>query len=101
MRLAVIDDQFREDELHLLRLAPHAWLRRDRETAFERMPTEFGPVTLRFGLGRGGKTLRVAFEPAFRTSPKRIVLHVPPLDGLTGLRVNGRRVVTSERRAIL
>ena len=42
-RLSVIDDQLEPDRLHLLRLVPLAWLRADRPTRFERIPTEFGP----------------------------------------------------------
>ena len=34
-RLAVIDDEIKDDELHLLRLVPKAWLCSDRETVFE------------------------------------------------------------------
>ena len=32
MRLAVIDDEIKDNELHLLRLVPKVWLRSDRET---------------------------------------------------------------------
>ncbi|MBN1394191.1 MAG: hypothetical protein JW959_04140, partial [Pirellulales bacterium] len=43
-RLAAIDDQIAEDELHLLRLMPQAWLRTDKQARFEKVPTEFGVV---------------------------------------------------------
>ena len=45
-RLAVIDDQIRDEELHLLRLVPLVWLRTDHPMRFENIPTEFGPVSL-------------------------------------------------------
>ena len=88
-RLAVIDDQIQPEELHLLRLTPFAWLKTDVQTKFERMPTEFGPVTLRFQLQQGGKTLMVSFESRFRVA-KQILLHVPPLDGLHEVVINGK-----------
>jgi hypothetical protein len=89
-RLAVIDDQIKADELHLLRLVPLAWLKTDMQTKFERMPTEFGPVTLRFQLQQAGKQLTVSVENRFRRAPKQIILHVPPLDALREVAVNGK-----------
>ena len=89
-RLAVIDDQIRPGELHLLRLVPLAWLRSDKQARFENMPTEFGPLSLTAGLGAGGRELNVALAPRFRTTPQRIVLHVPPVPGLTAIRLNGK-----------
>jgi len=91
-RLSVIDDQLVEEELHLLRLVPTAWLQTGRESVFERMPTEFGPVMLRAGLDGKGKTLRIVFEPAFRVRPERVVLHVPPVPGLERVLVNGKPI---------
>jgi hypothetical protein len=89
-RLAVIDDQLKPDELHLLRLVPLAWLNPDRPTTFERIPTEFGPVTLRFQLRKQEKQLRVSFDARFRTPPKRVLLHVPPLNSIQEVLVNGQ-----------
>jgi acetyl esterase/lipase len=89
-RLAVVDDQIRENELHLLRLCPLAWLTTEKETVFERLPTEYGPVTIRARLADGGKTLRVAFLPRFRVSPQRTVLHIPPVQGLSAVVLNGK-----------
>jgi hypothetical protein len=91
-RLAVIDDQIKADELHLLRLVPLAWLKSDMQTKFEHMPTEFGPVTLRFQLQQAGRQLSVSFENQFRRAPKRIMLHVPPLETLKEVLVNGKSV---------
>ncbi|NUQ64532.1 MAG: hypothetical protein HUU20_18865 [Pirellulales bacterium] len=87
-RLAVVDDQIRENELHLLRLCPLPWLTADKEASFARLPTEFGPVTLKFRLADRGKTLRVEFSPRFRLAPQRVMLHVPPLDGLSSVVLN-------------
>jgi hypothetical protein len=89
-RLAVIDDVIKENELQLLRLVPLAWVKADKQTKFENMPTEFGPVTLKFRLSEDGKTLLVTFEPRFRLTPKKVVLHVPPVPDLTRVIVNGR-----------
>ncbi|MCK5644719.1 MAG: hypothetical protein KAJ19_28225, partial [Gammaproteobacteria bacterium] len=82
VRLSVIDDEIAEDELHLLRLVPLAWLKDDFETKFERIPTEFGPVTIIFKLVEHGKALQLNYVPKFRHKPKRVVLHVPPIEGL-------------------
>lgn len=81
-RLSVIDDQFNTDELHLLRLMPLAWLRSDTETRFERVPTEFGPVTLKVRTSEDGRALLVSFTAQFKYPPKRVILNVPPMVGL-------------------
>lgn len=87
-RLAVVDDQVHENELHVLRLIPLAWLREDQEAVFERMPTHFGPVSLRVSLQDSGRTLAVDYHTAFRTPPARVVLHVPPVPDLERIRLN-------------
>lgn len=99
-RLAVIDDEIEEDELHLLRLMPLAWLPPGRESVFERMPTVFGPVTLRTKLSRDGRRLDVDFEPQWRKRPRKVILHVPPLRGLAKMRVNGGPVSVGRRRTV-
>lgn len=91
-RLAVIDDQISEDELHLMRLMPLAWLQPDGESKFENLPTEFGPVTLLTGLSSDGSELRVTYKPSFRTQPKRVVLHVPSVENLARIVLNGEMV---------
>jgi hypothetical protein len=90
-RLAVIDDQLREDELHLLRLVPLAWLKPGARCRFEKIPTEFGPATLLTAMSADGKTLDVTFKPAFRFPPKKAILHAPPAPGLKWIRINGER----------
>jgi hypothetical protein len=89
VRLAMVDDQIAEDELHLLRVMPLAWLQTGRETRFENVPTEFGPVTVRAGLGADGATLKIAFTSKFRLTPRRVVLHIPPCAGLKNVELNG------------
>ncbi len=89
LRLSVIDDQLEPGSLHLLRLAPLAWLSKDRRARFENMPTEFGPVDLSFGLSEDGATLDVAFAPRWRRQPSNLVLHVPPAPGVKRVVVNG------------
>lgn len=106
-RLAVIDDELNERDLHLLRLMPAAWVRArgrgvDRtETLFERMPTAFGPVTLGVGLRRQGRELHVDFRPHFHSPPRRIVLHVPPLPSVPKtLNFNGRCIHIAGRKSV-
>lgn len=87
-RLAVIDDQIKENEVHLLRLMPLAWLRTDKESKFENMPTEFGPVDLTAKIS--GKELQVKFANRFRARPSKVILHIPPVPGLKTVTLNGK-----------
>lgn len=90
MRQAVVDDSLRQGEIHLLRLCPLAWISRQQETVFERMPTEHGPVNLLFGLSQDGTTLSLSFTAEWRDQPQRVVVHAPPIPGLQRLEVNGQ-----------
>ncbi|HZM04028.1 MAG TPA: hypothetical protein VFC44_13535 [Candidatus Saccharimonadales bacterium] len=90
LRQAVIDDQLAEGELHLLRLVPQSWISAREETVFANMPTEYGPVTLRFKKSKDGRTLEVFFAGAWRDKPKKIILHMPPVVGLTKIKINGK-----------
>jgi hypothetical protein len=101
-RLAVIDDQVRANELHLMRICPQAWISSAEETIFDNMPTEFGAVSLRFKKSADGKTLDVQFTPAWRHQPGKVVLHVPPVEGLKTVKVNGKKYkVTAGREIVL
>jgi len=100
-RLAVIDDQLKEGELHLLRLAPLAWLKPGDKCRFDKMPTEFGPVTLHTRVSKDGKTLTLDWRPAFRDRPKKIILHVPPVPGLQTVLVNGEAVQAKGGKVML
>lgn len=93
VRLAVIDDQVQRGKLHLLRLVPRAWLSDRQETVFAQMPTEFGPVTLRFRLAEQGRQLIVHWEPRFRRPPEAVILHVPPWETLQTVRINEKEFV--------
>ena len=84
-RLAVIDDELADGDLHLLRLVPR-WVAAGQEAAYEKVPTRYGPVTLTTRTSRDGRTLDLAFRPNWRTPPSRIVLHLPP--GIAKVRVN-------------
>jgi len=88
MRLSVIDDELEGDKLHLLRLAPRAWVKRDYQTRFEKMPTRYGPVTLKMQLDPTGKALNVEWQPQFRNSPVSVLLHVPPVEGIESVVIN-------------
>ncbi len=100
-RLAVVDDEFREGELHLLRFMPLAWLGKGRACRITKLPTVFGPVTLTTRRSDDGKALEVRFRPGFRHAPRRIYIHVPPAPGLRYLIVNGRRLSAVRARHAL
>ncbi|HEY6990974.1 MAG TPA: hypothetical protein VH369_21440 [Bryobacteraceae bacterium] len=89
-RLSVIDDEIVEGELHLLRLCPAAWLTSTSDSVFEKMPTLYGVVNLRFRLSDDRKTLSVFFNAEWREKPAKITLHAPS-PGLTHIIVNGKR----------
>jgi len=91
-RLAVIDDQLQPNELHLLRLMPLAWLPPSQPAVFQNIPTEFGPVTVETKLSADGRTLEVTYQPTFRGAAPKVWLHIPPVDGLTTLKVNGKEL---------
>ena len=101
LRLTVVDDEVRDDELHLLRLMPVAWLRKGQEAVFEKMPTIYGPVSVLTEVTKNGKTLNVTFTPRFRTAPRKVVLHHPSLSGLAKIKVNGRAVDMSRKTTAL
>ena len=100
-RLAVIDDMLKPDELHLLRLAPLAWLKPGDEGTYEQMPTIYGPVTLRTKVAKDGKALEVTYQAKFRIAPKKVILHVPPMPGLKTVKVNGKKVTPKAGKVTL
>ncbi len=91
-RLAVIDDQLRPDELHLLRLMPLAWLAPGKAATFRQVPTEHGPVNVETRLSSNGRTLEVVYRPHLRNRVSQVWLHIPPVPGLQLAKVNGKRV---------
>jgi len=91
-RLSVLDDESHDNELHLLRLVPLAWLQKDKELIMENMPTIYGPVTLRGKLSEDGSALNLEYKADFRVEPSRVVLHQPPLEGLREIYLNGERM---------
>ncbi len=100
-RLAVIDDLIAEDELHLLRICPLVWISKEQETTFENMPTAFGTVTLCWRLSENGKTLRVHYASKFHQSPKKIVLHIPMVNGMESVSVNGKEYPLNSKMELL
>ncbi|SDS49726.1 hypothetical protein [Jiangella sp. DSM 45060] len=86
---AVIDAELTDGQVHLLRLCPLSWLSETDQTVFERVATEHGPVDLRFKLADGGARLDVEFEGHWHADAPEVLLHLPPLDGLRTVRVNG------------
>jgi hypothetical protein len=91
MKLAVVDDQLEPGQFHLLRLCPDAWLSEKQQTIFENIATESGPVTLKFKVADGGKTLDIEWKPRFRVKPQGVQLHVPEIEGLEADVINGER----------
>lgn len=91
-RSAIIDDQVSDNELHLMRLMPLAWLKTDQKANAENIPTYFGPVTLHAQLSDGGKTLLVTFNGKYHAQPEKVVLHVPPVKGLRKIILNGKEL---------
>jgi hypothetical protein len=90
-RLAVIDEQLHPDELHLLRLMPLAWLAAGKTALFRLVPTEHGPVTVETRRSPDGKTLEITYEPVFRNPPSKVWLHVPSIEELKIVKVNGKK----------
>lgn len=90
VRLSVIDDEIETGQLHLLRLVPRAWISDNFETKFEDIPTKFGPVTIKFRLGEDNKALKVTYNHKIRYQPKKVVVHVPPIENLSEVVVNGK-----------
>ncbi|GAA1671650.1 hypothetical protein GCM10009765_21310 [Fodinicola feengrottensis] len=88
-RHAVIDDEIVDGDLHLLRLCPLAWVS-TQTTIFDRIPTRFGPVSLRFTLSADRGTLTVTFASQWHHRPGHLVLHPPPVPGLQSVVVNGQ-----------
>lgn len=99
-RLALIDDELVEGELHLLRLCPLAWIKEGHPTVLERIPTVYGPINLRVELKTGGSALEVDFSGHWRgTPPPRIILHLPPLPRLPEVRIDSLSKIEVKPRA--
>jgi len=94
-RLSILDDIFKDDELHLLRVVSPEWLKHPG-LSLDKIPTEHGPVSLDASLTKNGKRLDIHYRPAFHAPPRRVVLHVPPIPGLEETRLNGKRVKGSK-----
>jgi hypothetical protein len=91
-RLSVMDEQLRPGELHLLRVMPLAWLGPGKTASFKRVPTELGPITVETRLSKNAQTLEVTYEAAFRGAAPKVWLHIPPVEGLRRVKVNGKNV---------
>ena len=100
-RLAVIDDQLSDNELHLLRFLPLAWCRPGKPAVFKDMPTEFGPVSLRLVLSGDEKTLEVFFSHSFHHAPGKIILYQPPIEKLRYININGKSVCPRKGRVVI
>ncbi|MEP0843113.1 MAG: hypothetical protein HRF43_10425, partial [Phycisphaerae bacterium] len=68
---------------------------------FERIPTEFGPVSLRFRLDDEARRLEVDYRPALRRRPLTVTLHVPPVENLRAVSVNGANLPAMPGGAIV
>jgi hypothetical protein len=87
VRNAVIDDNIVDDELHLLRLCPLAWLSSDEDTVFDHMPTFYGVVSLRF-TRTAPDQLSLTWNATWRNAPRQVILYFPP--DVQRMTVNGK-----------
>lgn len=94
---AVIDDSLVPDQLQLLRLCPLEWLSSSHLTRFEKIPTKYGPVTLRMKLSNDRRTLKVDVEGDWHHKPRRVVVETPPLPDLKWITVNGSKYRAGKR----
>jgi hypothetical protein len=79
-----------EDELHLLSAVSPAWFRPGDRIEVREAPTFFGPVSAVMEVAEGGWSLR--FDPAWRTPPSEVVVHVPWFFEVTEARADGAPV---------
>ncbi|MBD1420884.1 hypothetical protein [Sphingobacterium chuzhouense] len=90
-RMALIDDEIKENELHLLRFCPLAWISSSKETVLKGMPTLYGPVDLIFKGDEKSQQVYITFKGDWREGPQKVVLHIPPVRGLRSIVVNGKK----------
>ncbi|MFH1921714.1 MAG: hypothetical protein ABIP48_17760, partial [Planctomycetota bacterium] len=97
LRHMLVDD--RADELHLLAAVPDWWLADGQEVRVRRAPTHFGQVDLVVRGKADGVQVEFELDPSespgakLRTSPRRVVLHLPESRPLVGS-LEGVEVVT-------
>ena len=87
MRQAVIEE--RENELHLLRMAPLAFF---AAGGFEwkNMPTWFGELSIAACYDETARALIIRYGRPSRSKPVRTVLHVPSFENLANITLNGK-----------
>ncbi len=90
-RMALVDDEVEAHALHLLRFCPLAWIAADTETVLTDLPTQFGPVTLVMKKDDADGSLHINFKGNWRERPAKVILHLPPIDGLKQVVVNGKK----------
>ena len=71
-------------------MAPEAWLRSHYLTRFEKIPTIYGPVSVRFHLDDAKSVLKVVYSSDYHHPPKSVVLQVPPIPTLSRVEINGQ-----------
>lgn len=98
MRLAVIEE--RGDELHLLRMTPRAFFE-NGGFHWKLAPTWFGELNLAARFDARTGTLDVRYSPPKRSKPGKTVLHVPPIDGLRSIRINGEPTDTTGNKVTI
>ena len=55
-------------------------------------------ITLKARLSENRKELRVDFRPAFRLAPGQVFLHIPPVQSLRTVTLNGKRLKWDRRQ---
>lgn len=75
----------RDGELHLLEGFLKCWLKPEKTLLLNNVLTEFGTLSLEMQISKDGRKCLVYLNPPKRNPPKRIVLHLEPWSGNTGV----------------
>ncbi|MCC6352864.1 MAG: hypothetical protein IT577_03195 [Verrucomicrobiae bacterium] len=79
LRLSLVDDLRQDGALHLLAAAPASWFTPGQTVEMSRLPTRFGPMSLRTQGTPDGLTLDIT-PPNRHAIPAGLLLHVPLAD---------------------
>ncbi len=74
----------RGNELHLLEGLPAAWVRPGMVTRANKIPTDFGPMSVELAVAADGRRAKFRLTTPKRTPPARIVLHLDSWSGRKG-----------------
>ena len=100
IRLSVVDDLVELNVLHV-RLVPQAGLVPGRPTRFDRIPTVFGPVSVRLEMSEAGSALRIEYGCSLHHRPAKVVLHVRSVESILSDRIKGKSYETSRGHMVI